>query len=222
MARSRTLPLIRTSWLINVILFLLYPIYSIPLNLSIHPNPTIVRLLQPQLPSHSGRYGQCTFSAWPALTALVLSTWAWPDRTEPRRDIIYHPVFRPKCTTPHYTRSVSLPIALAITTHHWSTNINTKHIVSQNISLTNTYKHKTYCPSEHTTCREHISTPHIALQEYYLLLNYQLSYLTSHIKVVDVSISFHINVNKCGRYNKWFTLKYSIIILDSFQQRSIK
>ena len=45
---SRTLPLIRTSWLINVMLFLLYPIYSIHSNLSIHPNPTVLRPIQPQ------------------------------------------------------------------------------------------------------------------------------------------------------------------------------
>ena len=93
--------LIRTSWLINGMLILLYPIYSIHSNLSINPNPTVLRPIHPQLPSHSPRYGQCTFSVQPALTAAVLSPCAWPNRTEPHRDIIYDPVFRPKYTTPH-------------------------------------------------------------------------------------------------------------------------
>ena len=40
---SRTLPLITSSWLINVLFLLLYPIYLIHSNLSIYPNPTVLR-----------------------------------------------------------------------------------------------------------------------------------------------------------------------------------
>ena len=51
---------------------------------------------------------------------------------------------------PHTTRFVSIYMSLSITTYHWFiTHINTKHIVSQNIRLTKTYKHQTSCQSEH-------------------------------------------------------------------------
>ena len=65
-------------------------------------------------------------------------------------------------------------------TSHPTTHTNTKHIVLQNISPNNTYKHKTYCFSEHLTQQKiqtqnilsfrtahqtkHTNTKHIVLQ----------------------------------------------------------
>ena len=159
MARSRTLPLIRTSWLINVMLLLLYPIYSIPLNLSIHPNPTVLRPLQPQLHTYSGQPGLCSSSTAGQYPGSVPSPCASLDSNN--RVIIsftilfiyqkapHHPLCQHTHIKCHYNRSLIhntwTQNLLSIRTSYSTTHTNTKH------TLTDAHKHKTYCPSGHLT-----------------------------------------------------------------------
>ena len=178
MVRSRTLPLIRTSWLINVMFLLLYPIYSIPLNLSIHPNPTVLRTLQPQH-TYSGQPGLCSSSTAGQYPGSVPSPCASLDSNN--RVIIsftilflypkatHHPLCQPTHIKCHYNRSLIYNTwtqnILPVRTPHLTTHTNTKHIACQNTSLNNTYRHKTYCQSEHLT-QQHIQTQNTHLPTY--------------------------------------------------------
>ena len=68
----------------------------------------------------------------------------------------HHPLGQPTHITCHYHRSLiqhtqTQKNTLSARTSHLPTHINTKHIIRQDISLTNSHKHKTYCPSEHLT-----------------------------------------------------------------------
>ena len=123
MARSRTLPLVRNSWLINVMLFPLLPI-SICQFISKPHGPTTNTAPVTYL---SGQVRQVQFSERPACTAPVLIPQArYP--TAPNR------------------------VLISFTTLFLDSNAqrHIKHIVSQSISLvTKTYKHKSNCQSQY-------------------------------------------------------------------------
>ena len=73
------------------------------------------------------------------------------DQTAPNYVLISFTILFLDQKALHNTGFVSLHVSLAIRTSHLPSHINTKHIVSQNISLTNTSKLQTYCQSEHLT-----------------------------------------------------------------------
>ena len=132
---------IRTSQLIKVMLCILYLIYSISFNLSIKPNPTVLRLLQPQLYSYSARYGHLKVSTY---TSSIVHMYA---PASPHRVVL------------------SFMALLATPTH---TTLHT-HCYSPTISLHNTYRHKTYCSSEHFTDHQLLTYQHATVcpSEYY-------------------------------------------------------
>ena len=137
-ARSRTLPLIRTSWLINIMLFILQHIYSILSNLSIPPNPTVLWPVQPQLHSYSGQYGQCSSSMagpYRSSTRPVCVT----GQHQPRLDCFQTQmcnITNALSASPYHLPLQHIHIhTSSARTYHWLITYKHKHIVSQNISL---------------------------------------------------------------------------------------
>ena len=159
MARSCTLPLIRTSCLINVMLMLLYPIYSIPYNLSIHPGITKTPQFYYQ---HNPSYiviqpGTANAVLWTASIYSSMYLAHVRDLPAPDHVVISFMIlfFDPNAQRTTHALS-AYPYHLPLQHITDSLHIDTKHIVNQNISLTNTYKHQTSCQSEYLTCYQNI------------------------------------------------------------------
>ena len=118
----------------------------------------------------------------------------------PHPAIIYDPVSIPQAPTPPawsaYPYHVPLPQipdsthtntenTLSVRKLHLPTHINTKHTVRQYISLTNTYKQKTYCPSEHLTQQNTQTKNTLSARTSHLLTHIN----TKHIVPQDISLT---------------------------------
>ena len=181
MARSHIFPSIRTSWLINVMLFIFIPhlfnssqlVHSPKPHGSTSPTTAVSWSFRSARPVQF-KHGQPVPVQYlahtrdkPALTTSCYHLQSCPIPQPPTP-----PDWGGVLTLPIPTRSslysyhAPLPLLSDSTTHkhrkdivHQNISLNknthTKHIVYQNISLTNTHKPKTYRPSEHLTQTKH-------------------------------------------------------------------
>ena len=122
------------------------------------------------VPSTAGRYYSST---QPTCTSLY--------RTKPCLDIIYDPVFKPKCTTPQalmFPPNCSQNISLFTTYTH-------QHIVSQNISLIiTTYTHQHFV-SQNISVITTYTHQHIVSQNISLVI---ITYTHQHIVSQNISV----------------------------------
>ena len=161
-----------TSWPINLTLLILHPIYSIPFNLSIKPNPTVLRLLQPQLHSYSARYcHRIRTRIYGRHLDVQHRAYVRTGQPIPCRVIFYGSACDPNA---HHSTH-----ALLAQPYHFTTHTDIKHIVYPNISPTmRLTDHATHRPCYHAN----ISTCYRLPIRISLLLKYKLSYLSCHIR----------------------------------------
>ena len=129
----------------------LHLIYSIPSNSPIHPNPMVIRPIQPLLHIYIIQYGRSSPQYVRPCTATVLSPGVrylygpvrteqssvrpalhcystqprctFPDSTKPRLDIIYDPVFRPIYKIPHALNFRRIAVRTSHLLQHININI---------------------------------------------------------------------------------------------------
>ena len=187
-ARSRTLPLIKTSLLINVVRWAQFPVRPARTTLVLSPR---------------ARHWTAPNRILISFTILFLDPNAQHHKLLCSRRIsvrISHFIQRIHINilsvrTYHLLlQHIHINISSVRTSHLLPKHISTGHVVSQNISLiTKTYKHRTHCQSGPTTCYYNIYTSNILPARTYHLLTYQhTTHCPSEILLV-IKINSRIN-----------------------------